>query len=177
MQLKSVLLSSIIMALALLSATACNQNTRDNRSVGDSVKNALEQADLKDVTVSDDANKNTVTLGGTLHSEDAKARAGAVAKSVAGERIIANEISVQPVGAESEAKAVASNLDDGIEHDYKAALIAHQLDKLSVHFNAKNAVLTLTGSVKNAAQREQAEQLGSKVPNVRQVVNQLQVHQ
>ena len=75
MQLKSVLLLSI-MAMALLSAIACNQNSRDNRSVGDSVKNALEQADLKDVTVSDDADKNTVTLGGTLHSEDAKARAG-----------------------------------------------------------------------------------------------------
>jgi len=176
MQLKSVLLSSI-MAMALLSAIACNQNSRANRSVGDSVKNALEQADLKDVTVSDDADKNTVTLGGTLHSEDAKARAAGVAKSAAGNRIIANEISVQPVGAESEAKAVASNLDDAIEHDYKAALIAHHLDKLSVHFDAKNAVLTLTGTVKNSAQREQAEQLASKVPNVKQVVNQLQVHQ
>jgi len=80
---------------------------------------------------------------------------------------------VQPVGGESEAKSIASNLDDAIEHDYKAALIAHHLDKLSVPYNAKNAVLTLTGSVKNAAQRE----LGSKVPNVRQVVNQLEVHQ
>jgi osmotically-inducible protein OsmY len=176
MQFKSMLLFSV-MAMAILSAIACNQNDRDTRSVGDSVKNALQQADLKDVTVSDDADKNTVTLGGTLHSEDAKTRAADVVKSAAGNRIIANEISVQPVGGESEAKAVASNLDDAIEHDYKAALIAHHLDKSSVHYNAKTAVLTLTGTVKNAAQREQAELLGSKVPNVRQVINQLQVHQ
>jgi len=39
----------------------------------------------------------------------------------------------------------------------------------------KNAVLTLTGSLKNAQVRKEAEQLASKVPNVRQVVNQLEV--
>jgi len=37
-------------------------------------------------------------------------------------------------------------------------------------------VLVLTGSVKNAEQREQAGKLAEKVPNVRQVVNQLEVH-
>jgi len=42
---------------------ACNQS--DRKSQADAVKSALEQADLKGVTVSDDADKNTVTLGGT----------------------------------------------------------------------------------------------------------------
>jgi len=34
----------------------------------------------------------------------------------------------------------------------------------------------LTGSVKNAGQREEAGKLAEKVPNVHQVVNQLEVH-
>jgi len=160
---------------ALLSVTACT-NTTNRASESDAVKKALEQADLKDVSVSDDASKNTITLGGTLHSEDAKAKAVDVAKSAAGDRVIANEISVQPVGEESEAKSVASNLDDGIENNYKAALIAHRLDKQSIHYNAKNGVLILTGSVKNASMKSQAEQLASKVPNVKQVVNQVEAH-
>ena len=45
-------------------------------SYKDDVKKALEQAELKDVTVSEDQDKNTITLGGTLHSGDAKAKAG-----------------------------------------------------------------------------------------------------
>jgi osmotically-inducible protein OsmY len=68
-----------------------------------------------------------------------------------------------------------SNLDDGIENNYKAALLSKGLDKQSIHYKVKNGVLTLTGSVQNAQQREEAAQLASRVPNVRQVVNQLDV--
>jgi hyperosmotically inducible protein len=127
------------------------------------------------VNVSDDADKNTITLSGTLHSEDAKSRAADVARQAAPERTVANEISVQPVGAESQAKGMQSNLDDGIEDNYKAALISNRLDKQSIHYDAKNGVLTLTGNVKSAQQKKEAELLASKVPNVQQVVNQIEV--
>jgi osmotically-inducible protein OsmY len=166
---------AVSLLAAVLSITACTKQA-GRQSESDAVKRALEQADLKEVTVSDDASKNTITLGGTLHSDEAKAKAADVAKSAASDRIIANEISVQPVGEESEAKSIASNLDDGIENNYKAALIAHHLDKQSIHYNAKNGVLTLSGSVKNASLKSQAGQLASKVPNVKQVVNQVEAH-
>ena len=56
--------------LALVSAVmlgvACNKTA--NASYKDSVKASLEQADLKDVTVSENAEKNTITLGGNVHS-------------------------------------------------------------------------------------------------------------
>ena len=172
MKIKALLMT-VLAALFLVSA-ACNESTR--KSQADAVKQALEQADLKGVTVSDDADKNTVTLGGTLHSEDAKNRAGEVAKSAAPERTIANEISVQPVGDESQAKSVQSNLDDGIENNYKAALIASRLNKQSIHYDAKNGVLTLKGNVKTSQQKAEAEQLASKIPNVQQVVNQIDVN-
>ena len=35
-------------------------------------KKALEQAELTDVSVTEDRDKNTVTLGGKVHSDDAK---------------------------------------------------------------------------------------------------------
>lgn len=161
-----------LLASALL-MMACSH--RDNVSYKDDVKKALEQAELKDVTVSEDQDKNTITLRGTVHSGEAKAKAADVAKAAANTRIIADEISVQPVGSESEAKDVASNLDDAIEKNYKAALISSGLEKQHVRFKAKNGVLTLTGSVKNANERRQAEKLATGIPNVQQVVNQLEI--
>jgi hypothetical protein len=166
-------IATLFLLASVLLLLACSH--RENVSYKDDVKKALEQADLKDVTVSEDQDKNTITLGGTLHSTDAKAKAGDVAKTAANTRIIANEISIQPVGSESEAKDVASNLDDAIEKNYKAALISSGLAKQHVNFKAKNGVLTLTGSVPNANQRQRAEKLAAGIPNVQQVLNQIDV--
>jgi osmotically-inducible protein OsmY len=171
---RTLLLAGSLMAL-LISVAAWGQILGKSHSEANAVRNALKQADLKDVTVSDDADKNTITLGGSVHSEEAKHRAGEVAKSAAGGRQIANEISVQPVGNESQARSIASNRDDAIEDNYKAELLSRHLDNESIHYKAKNGVLLLTGSVKNAQQRQEAQELAKKVPNVRQVVNQIEV--
>jgi|SRR5690242_5503445 len=171
--MKSIVLMLTIL-LATLITSACNQK-RNEASYKDSVQQALEQADLKDVTVREDVDKNTITLGGTLHSEDAKRQAGQVAQAAAGNRIIANEIGVEPVGHASEARKIASNVDDAIEDNYKAALISKGLDKQSIRYDSKNGVLTLKGSVKSPQQRKDAEQVADNVPNVEQVVNEIQV--
>jgi len=171
--MKSIILV-LTALLALFAGTACNQR-RDQSSYRDNVKQALEQADLKDVTVREDADKNTITLGGTLHSEDAKQQAAQVAQTAAGNRIIANEISVEPVGHEVEAKKIASNVDSAIEDNYKAALISKGLDRQPIRYDSKNGVLTLKGSVKSPDQRKEAEQIADNVPNVEQVVNEIQV--
>jgi hyperosmotically inducible protein len=167
-------LIALVTLLALISSMACSQR-HDNASYEDSVKKALEQADLEDVTVSEDREKNTITLSGKLHSEDAKQQAAQIAQSVAGNRIVVNQISVEPVGNEAAAKRIESNVDDGIENNYKAALISKGLDKEHIRFNAKNGVLVLKGSVKNPTQRKEAEQVAENVPNVAQVVNEIQV--
>src|SRR3984885_110863 len=136
----------VTIALLSLASVACS-NKKDV-SYKESVQRALEQDDLKSVSVAEDKDKNTITLSGKLHSEEAKQQASLVAQSAAGERIVANEISVQPVGLESQAKEINSNLDDAIEKNYQAALIAQGLDKQSIDFRAKNGLLTLTGKVK-----------------------------
>ena len=166
------LLSALLTTL-LLVAVGC---TKANEvSYKDAVVKALEQADLKDVSVSEDKDKNTITLGGTLHSEDAKLRAADVTKTAAPGRIVANEVSVQPVGFESQAKDIASNLDGAVEKEYKAVLIAHGLDKQDISFDAKNGVLTLKGHVKTDEQKRDAGQLAQSIAHVQQVINQIKV--
>ena len=55
-----------------------------------------------------------------------------------------------------------------------AALIQNRLLK-GVKYDVKNGVVTLTGEVNSQSKRAQVEQLASGVPNVRQVVNDLQI--
>jgi hyperosmotically inducible periplasmic protein len=170
----SAILASTAFA-ALLVGVACSSSSTDSMSYKDGVKKSLEQAELTDVSVAEDRDKNTVTLGGTVHSDDAKAKAGDVAKGAAGNRIVVNEVSVQPVGAESDAKSIASNVDEAIEKNYKAALISNGLDKQHIDFSAKNGVLVLKGSVKTVALRQEAQVSATSVPNVQQVLNQIEV--
>ena len=55
-----------------------------------------------------------------------------------------------------------------------AALIQNKLHK-GVKYDVKSGVVTLTGEVNSQARRAQAEHVASAVPNVQQVVNELQV--
>src|SRR6185437_16298753 len=117
--LKAVALVPVLLiGLACSSQRASQTATSDDNSYKDSDKQALQQTELQDVTVDEDRDKNTITLGGKVHSENARMQAGQVAQAAAGNRTIANEISVQPVGAESESKDIASDLDSAIEKNY-----------------------------------------------------------
>ena len=79
-----------------------------------------------------------------------------------------------PAGAESESKTVNSDLDKGIEKNLDAALIQDKLHK-GVKYDVKNGVVTLTGEVNSESKRAHVEKVASTVPNVQQVVNELQV--
>ena len=172
MRYKVLMMVALAMSLLLIGSACTKQRSA---SYKDSVKTALEQADLKDVRVSEDEDKNTITLEGKVASDDAKVRATDIAKANAGNRIVVNEVAVEPVGMESQAKDIASDLDDGIEKNYKAALTSSGLEKQHIRFDAKNGVLTLTGNVKNPAQKQEAQRLAQAVPNVQQVLNQIDI--
>jgi osmotically-inducible protein OsmY len=87
---------------------------------------------------------------------------------------VANQIAVIPPGAESDAKKVNSALDSGIESNLDAAFIREKLHA-SVKYAVKNQVVTLTGEVSSQSKRARAAEVASAVPNVQQVVNELQV--
>ena len=67
-----------------------------------------------------------------------------------------------------------SDLDKGVEKNLDAALIQQNLHK-GVKYDVKNGVVTLTGEVNSQSRRAQAERVATSVPNVKQVVNELQV--
>jgi osmotically-inducible protein OsmY len=115
-----------------------------------------------------------VTLSGNVAADADKAQAESIATSIATGQIVSNQIAVVPPGAESQAKAVNSDLDAGIEKNLDAALIQNKLHN-GVKYNVKSGVVTLTGEVNSESKRARVEQVASTVPNVRQVVNELQV--
>ena len=165
---------SMLTLLAVGTLAGCSGTPRKSPDVSDSIRKSLDEAGFKDVSVSQDRDKGIVTLGGQVASENDKSQAESLAKSLAGAQVVADQIAVIPVGAEKDAKAVNSDLDAGIEKNLDAALIQNRMHE-SVKYEVKNGVVTLTGEVNSQSKRDRAEKVATRVPNVKQVVNDLQV--
>jgi len=163
-----------VMALLVMGLSIGCATTTKSPDVTEGISKSLDQAGLKDVSVSQDRDKGVITLGGHVVAENDKAQAESIAKSLAGAQVVANQIAVVPPGAASEAKTVNSDLDEGIEKNLDAALVVNKL-RDDVKYDVKNAVVTLSGEVNSPAVREQAAKVAATVPNVKQIVNELQV--
>ena len=152
----------------------CSSPPTKAADVTESIRTSLAQANLKDVSVSQDRDKGVVTLSGHVAVESDKVQAESIAKSFSGTQVVANQIAVTPVGGEADAKKVNSALDEGIANNLEAALIKAKL-RDGVKSSVKNQVVTLTGEVNSQAKRAETEKVAAAVPNVQQVVNELQV--
>jgi hyperosmotically inducible protein len=169
-----ILFSSATILAGAMIVVGCNKPSHpdEKSAVSDSLKNN----NLSAVSVSQDRDKGVMTLKGNLDSQDMRNQAESIAKQAAPDYTIADEIGVRPPGA-SEAGSVASNLDSAIEDNFKATIKAHaNLNDQSISGSAKNGTLVLKGSVKTAEQKKEAEDLAKKVPNVQQVVNEIEVN-
>ena len=163
--------AAILMGSAMVIA-GCQKNHPDEKSA---VTNSLNSNNLGSVDVSQDREKGVMTLKGDVASADAKQQAESLAKQAAPDYTVANEIGVRPPEA-ANAGSVASNLDSAIEDNFKAAIKAHEnLNDQSISGSAKNGTLVIKGSVKTAAQKKEVGTLAKQVPNVQQVVNELEV--
>ena len=138
------------------------------------IRGALDQAGFKKVSVDQDRDKGVVTLGGHVATNDDKAQAESLAKSLSPGEVVADQIAVLPLGAESDARTMNSDLDKGIEQNLDAALIQNKL-RDGVKYTVKSGVVTLTGDVDSQAKRRDTARVAGAVPNVQQVVNELQV--
>ena len=165
---------SLFTLLAVGTLAGCSADQAKSPDVSDSIRRSLDQAGLKDVKVSQDRTKGVVTLAGEVPSDTDKSQAETMAKSIAAGEVVADQIAVVPPANESDAKAVNSDLDKGIEKNLDAALIQNRLNK-HVKYDVKSGVVTLTGEVNSQARRAYAEKVAAAVPNVQQVVNELQV--
>ena len=167
------LIAAAFVSLFLL--VGCNK--AQHPDVKDAVDSAMTRNDLGVVKVAQDRDKGVLTLTGDVDSDAKKMQAEQVAKQAAPDYAVANELAVRPPGADnSQAKAVDNSLDKGIEDNFKAELKAHKaLDDQSIHYDATNGTLVLEGSVKTGAQKREAMMLAKKIPNVKQVVNELEI--
>jgi hyperosmotically inducible protein len=163
-----------IALLATGTIAGCKGTPTKSPDVSDSIRKSLDQAGLKQVSVTQDTDKGIVTLGGQVASDDQKSQAESLAKSLAGGEVVADQIAVIPPGGEKDANAVNSDLDQGIDKNLDAALIQNKIKGL-VNYSVKNGVVTLTGEVSSEDLRTNAEKAATGVPNVRQVVNAIEV--
>ena len=102
----------LTLAAAVISLVGCSGGATKSPDVTDSVRKALDQANLHDVKVSQDRDKGVVTLTGQVAADADKAQAESITKSIAGSQVVADEIAVVPPGpGSSDAKTVNSDLD------------------------------------------------------------------
>ena len=172
MKLYKMGVSGLVMAVGM-AFVGCS-STSKSPDVSDSIRKSLDQPNLKDVSVSQDRDKDIVTLRGHVAADGDKAQAESIARSIAGGQVISDEIAVLPPGAEREAKVVNSDLDQAIDKNLDAAFIQNGW-KDGIKHSVKNGVVTLDGNVGSQSSRAQAQNVAASVPNVRQVVNELQV--
>ena len=149
-------------------------NRQQAPDVTSDIRHALDQAGLKDVKVSQDRVKAVVSLTGDVATDSDKSRAETIAHSIAGDQVVSNEIGVRPNGDQSSARKVDSDLDSAVDKNLDAMLVQHRL-KDNVRYDVKNGVVTLKGNVASEAQRTSVEKLAKDVPNVKEVVNELDV--
>lgn len=169
----SSLASTATLAAALTLSSCGHSGHPDVRMA---VYNTLDQHDLRSVTVSQDRSAGTITLSGIVGAANRKQQATQLAQQAAPGYSIVDRIQVQSAGLQSEMKAAQKDvkLDSAIEQHYEATIAAHTGLK-DVHPSAYNQTLTLKGSVKTYKERQQAEELAKKVPNVEHVVNEIQI--
>src|SRR5579862_1554742 len=168
--LKSLLSIAVIGAVAV----GCSTGSTKSPEVKDKIHKDLTQANLGDVSVNQDRDKGVVTLGGHVASDTDKSQAEAIAKADAAGQVVADEIAVVPPGGGNKTETVNSDLDKAIEKNLDAALIQNRIDK-DVKYEVKNGVVTLKGEVNTQTKRARVETVASNVPNVQQVVNELDV--
>jgi osmotically-inducible protein OsmY len=164
----------VVLLLAIGMLVGCRGVSAKSADVSDSIRKALDQAGLKDVAFTQDRDKGIVTLGGQVANQNDKMQAESLAKSFAGTQVVADQIAVIPAGQGKETRAMNSDLDGGIEKNLDAALILNRMHS-EVNYSVTNGVVTLSGGVDTDQMRTAAETVASGVPNVLQVVNDLQV--
>jgi hyperosmotically inducible protein len=166
---------ALLTMAAIVCLFACSEGARKSPDVTDSIRKSLDQSNLHDVKVSQDRDKGVVTLTGQVASDTDKSQAESIARSIAGSQVVADEIAVVPPGpGAGDAKTVNADLDKGIEQNLDAALVQNRFKK-DVNYSVKNGVVTLTGEVNSRSKRSLVENVAAGVPNVQQVVNELQV--
>lgn len=167
-------LTAGLAALVLSLTIGCSQHRANTPSEKKVVVDALDSAGYKSVDVSEDRDKGVITLKGDVATQADKERAEGVARQVASNSVIANELLVTG-NDKGLAKEVNKDNDDAIKARYKEWEAANRVKNQHVSADVKNGVVTLTGDVDTAAQRTMFEKDVAKIDGVTEVVNKLEI--
>ena len=173
MKTREIVLTGLAMLAVGVLLIGC-QESPQSPFVAGNIQKAISDAGLKGITVAQDRDKGIVTLGGQVETDKEKSQAEATAKSLAGAQVVADQILVVPPGTAQQTLAVHSDLDQGIEKNLDAALIQNGT-RANVSYAVKNGVVTLTGQMGSEHTRTGVEAVATDVPNVLQVVDDMQV--
>ena len=159
----------LLSAGLLAASVACGPREPDYE---DQANKALEGANLGDVDVDYDESERVVHVSGTVPTESDRQRAGdIVEQAVNNGARVANEVTV--AGGHEE---IADDLDGGIETRLENRIeLDPALKDRSISFDANNGVVTITGRVDNAAEKERVETMTRTEDGVRDVTNALEV--
>jgi osmotically-inducible protein OsmY len=164
-----------VLLVGLLALTACENEHPDDKQA---VYNALHGHDLSTIDVFQDRRKGEITLRGIVAGPDQKASAETLTLQAAPGYTIKNQIQVQSAGLEDLEKSAQKNstLDSAIEDQFKASIETNpKLGKQKIQYSADNGTLYLKGTVNSEKEKQEAEDLAKKVPQVQHVVNDIAV--
>jgi hyperosmotically inducible protein len=175
--LRSALLlcSSTLLSTTLVLSGCRSHQHPDYRMT---VYNALDKNDIRSINVAQDRGAGTITLTGVVGSMERRQEAETIAKTAAPGYEIADKIQIHNTGLQDDIDAAKqkAQLDSAIEDKFKAQLADEpSLKSEKIQYTAFHGTLTLKGTVRNIKERQQAEDLAKKVPDVQHVVNELQV--
>jgi osmotically-inducible protein OsmY len=131
--------------------------------------------DVKALDVNVTTEDGVVTLRGTVDSEMARRHAVAIARNTDGVRDVRDELAV---GGE-EPRGTSGRIVSGVEDPWITTKIQSKyflepdVKGRSIDVDTKNGVVTLSGSVASAAERELAERIARETEGVARIVNQL----
>lgn len=159
------IISAVLLACTI--APACGRaDTKEN------VERALEQANLRTVTVDVDDGARIVHLKGTVGSTSDRTRAAEVAAAAVGTsgRVL-NELTVEGLNAET-AGALDDEIEDVLDRTIDADPVLRERD---VNFEVANGAVTVTGSVRTAAEKDRVNRIVESAPGVKDFANALEI--
>lgn len=171
----ALLLCSSALLIATLTLASCRGKEHPDYRMA--VYNALDTDNLRSVTVSQDRDAGTITLTGIVGNMNLRQQAEDVARQAAPGYQIADKIQIQSAASQDNMRDAMKNQNDSkIEDDFKSRISNEpSLKSEKIQYTAYNGTLTLQGTVRSTKEKQQAEELAKKVPQVQRVVNELQV--
>jgi hyperosmotically inducible protein len=172
-----------VLAFAVLS-TACSQQA--DIGITTKVKSLLEsdRAISNAAQIQVTTEKKVVTLAGPVDSPATKAHAVTIAKGVEGVKKVVDNLTVapapvaaaQPAAAEAAPGTATATTDTAITQAVKEKLLLQpETSSGTISVDTHDGVVTLTGTVKSAQEKEQVIQTARNIQGVQRVEDKLSI--